>query len=238
MSVLPGFGGGLVAWAVGLLLLGGPAEPPPALPSSALPLELLGTMVNAAAPHESACLVHCTYPAQRDATVRPGQQACDLAVVREIRRGRIVIHNLLTDRPELMAFPEPRELLRTRSSPSPLVVTESTDGVTIDLTAEAVEHYLANLPELLSSAFAAPRIRDAKNGQEVIEGFELGQVKEAGLVDQLGLRNGDVILDLNGEALDGLPTVMRLFGQIQNMPQARMTVLRNGQKVNFTVNRK
>jgi general secretion pathway protein C len=110
--------------------------------------------------------------------------------------------------------------------------------VTVDLPAQSVEHYLANLPDLLNAASATPRYRDVANGQRVIEGFEIDRIKPGGIVEQMGLRNGDVILELNGEKLDSLVTVMRLFGQAQSMPQAKMTVLRNGQRLTFVFNRK
>ncbi len=36
----------------------------------------------------------------------------------------------------------------------------------------------------------------------------------------------------------GMATVMRLFGQIQNLPRVKVTVLRNGQKLTFVLTTK
>ncbi|MCK7510122.1 MAG: PDZ domain-containing protein [Desulfobacterales bacterium] len=44
----------------------------------------------------------------------------------------------------------------------------------------------------------------------MIDGFTVTQVKPSGAAERLGLRTGDVILDVNGQVLDGMPTVMRL----------------------------
>ena len=43
---------------------------------------------------------------------------------------------------------------------------------------------------------------------------------------------------MNGEPLDSLATVMRLLGRIANMSEAKLTVLREGQRLNFVYNRK
>jgi type II secretory pathway component PulC len=118
------------------------------------------------------------------------------------------------------------------------VLSRSSDVVTIELPEASVTHYLANLPELLGSARATPRYRHTGFGQQTIEGFEIDQIKTGGVVEQMGLKNGDVILDLNGQPLDSLASVIRLFGQAQGMTQSRLTILRNGQRMTFVLNRK
>jgi type II secretory pathway component PulC len=47
-----------------------------------------------------------------------------------------------------------------------------------------------------------------------------------------------VILEVNGETLDSLPTVLRLFGQVQSATQAKLTVLRGSQRMTFVFNTK
>ena len=65
----------------------------------------------------------------------------------------------------------------------------------------------------------------------VIDGFEIAQIKKASVAEQLGLQDGDVVLAVNGQPLDGLPTVMKVFGEFQAAPKATVTVLRKGQKM-------
>jgi len=100
----------------------------------------------------------------------------------------------------------------------------------------SVNHYLVNLPELMNSARATPRFHDAANGQRVMEGFEVGQIKEGSVVEKLGLKNGDVIFEVNGQALDSLATVVRLFSEAQSLPQATLGVLRGGRRMTFVFN--
>jgi type II secretory pathway component PulC len=250
MGVTMGFGGGVVAWALCLVTLGDPRQSPQTLPRTALPLALVGTIVNAAEPSGSLCVIRCTYPALRAHTFGPGENACNVAAIEEVRADAVVIRNLLTNRSELLSLQDARPSAAAPASadtkdaappspaPLPPVVRASSDVVTIEVPESSVTHYLANLPELLRSARASPRYRDAEFGRRVIDGFEIDQVKAAGVVEQMGLKNGDVVLDLNGQPLNSLEAAVRLLGEAQGMAQSRMTVLRNGQRMTFVLNRK
>jgi len=250
MGVTMGFGGSLAAWAFCLLAAGAARQSPQPLPRTALPLSLVGAIVDAAEPSNSVCLIRCAYPVQRVGTFGPGENACDVAEVQEVRADAVVIKNLLANRSELLSLQEAKAPATAPAptdakdsvpaSPAlpPPVVRRSSDVVTIELPEASVTHYLANLPRLLGSARATPRYRHTGFGQQTIEGFEIDQIKTGGVVEQMGLKNGDVILDLNGQPLDSLASVIRLFGQAQGMTQSRMTILRNGQRMTFVLNRK
>jgi type II secretory pathway component PulC len=250
MGMTMGSGGSFAAWALCLFALGAPRQAPQPLARTALPLTLVGVIVDAAEPSGSLCLIRCAYPARMVLTFGPGENACDVAEVQEVRADAVVIRNLLANRTELLslqdatpsttapATADAKDAARPSPAPLPPVVRASSDVVTIEVPEASVTHYLANLPELLRSARASPRYRDAEFGRRVIEGFEIDQIKAAGVVEQMGLKNGDVVLDLNGQPLDSLESVIRLFGQAQGMTQSRMTVLRNGQRMTFVLNRK
>jgi type II secretory pathway component PulC len=245
MDVTKGFGRGLAAWACGLLTLGAPQRPPEPLPRTALPLALVGVIVDANAPANSLCLIRCAYPVQRVRTLGPGQDACDIAEVQEVRADTVVIRNLLSNRSELLSLQDAKPSTSAQvpqdareAVPAPPVLRRSADVVTIDLPEASVTHYLANLPELLAAARATPRYRSTGFGQLSIDGFEIDQIKAGGGVEQMGVKNGDVILDLNGQPLDSLASAIRLFGQAHSMTQSRLTVVRNGQRMTFVLNRK
>ena len=226
-------------WGAGLILLGVLQTAARILPFSALPFDLIGIIVNEGVPSNSVCLIRCTYPSQKDDVFQPGQKAFDFAEIREILPDGVIIQNLVTNKPEYLTFQKNKPFVKHPPPlPTPRVMTKSSDTVTIDLPKDTVNHYLENLPDLLASAFAAPRYRKDKNGEGTIEGFEISRIKEGSIVGRMGLKDGDFILDVNGEPLDSLATVMRLFGQIQNMSRAKLTVLRSGQKLNFVFNKK
>ncbi len=215
------------------------------LSRTALPMALVGVMVDSTEPSRSACLVRCNQSPERKyaSALQVGETACDLAEIKEIRQDAVVLRNLATDRIELLQLPETgvsKGVLAAGEElpPAPIVVNEAPGLVSVDVPKASVDHYLVNLSELLSSAQAVPRFRDTANGQRVIEGFELTQVRAGSVVEQVGLKNGDVIVDVNGQTLDSLPTVLRLFGQAQTMGQANVTVLRGSRRMTFVFNTK
>jgi membrane-associated protease RseP (regulator of RpoE activity) len=260
MDAVAGFGGVFLASAVGVFALGVSQPPSPSpLPGSALPVTLVGVATDPAAGAKSACLVRCTDPEEKPIhrLLAIGQRACDVAEIIDILPETVVIRNLLTNRLELLTFPTAGQAglkacatgegigsaalegcpAATELPAAPRVLVKSPNLVTIDVPRESVEHYLANLPELLSSALATPRYRP-ENGQLLIEGFKIERIKEASVIEQLGLQNGDAVLEVNGEKLDGMGAVVRLLGQAPVMAQAVLIVLRNGQRMTFLVNMK
>jgi len=231
----------LAASAVALVAAGAPSRPAQApLPPSALPLQLTGILFDQAQPSRSACLIRCVAQPGRQGIFSIGDRACDAAEIREVRRDAVVVENLEAKRLERLTFPG---VMSPATLPPPAAepvadVAPPPEPLQIALPRETVQTAIANLPELLSSAFAVPRYRDVEGGQRVIDGFVVTQVKPSGAAERLGLRTGDVILDVNGQVLDGMPTVMRLFGQLQSAPQVTVTVLRDSRRMTVVFNTK
>jgi type II secretory pathway component PulC len=170
--------------------------------------------------------------------LRAGEIACDLAEIRQIRPDAVVIRNLQSDRLESLTLPEAPGVKAPRPAAEdatldPVVVEDARGVVSVDVPKAAVDQYLVNLTDLLASAQAVPRVRAAPGGRQVIDGFELRQVRPGSVIENVGLKDGDVIVEVNGESLDGLPTVLRLFSQAQAAGQARLTVLRGSQRMTF-----
>ena len=231
---MSGFVTALAASAVVLIAAGAPAPPSQApLPASALPLRLTGILFDREQPARSACLVRCVAQPGRQGIFFIGDRACDVAEIREVRQDAIVIENLEARTLERLAFTNVTPTAVAPPIPGEAVPDAAPlqEPVQVVLPTEAVQTAIANLPELLSSAFAVPRFREIEGGQRVIEGFAVTQVKPSGAAERLGLRTGDVILDVNGQILDGMPTVMRLFGELQATPQVTLTVLRDGRRM-------
>jgi membrane-associated protease RseP (regulator of RpoE activity) len=132
--------------------------------------------------------------------------------------------------------PFPNHLSSIPSAPQ--VTAISADRINVNISADVFDHYTKNLSEILDSAFATPHFRKEKDGKRSIEGFEISRIKEGGIADRMSLQNGDIILAVNGEAIDSLEKVMKLVSQVQNMPQAVMTILRGTQKIEITFTRK
>jgi len=172
--------------------------------------------------------------------LRAGEIACDLAEIRQIRPDAVVIRNLQSDRLESLTLPEAPGAKAPRPAAEdatldPVVVEDARGVISVEVPKAAVDQYLVNLTDLLASAQAVPRVRAAPGGRQVIDGFELRQVRPGSVVEKVGLKDGDVIVEVNGESLDGLPTVLRLFSQAQAAGQARLTVLRGSQRMTFVL---
>lgn len=238
MRFTTALGASLAVWTVGALAVGVPQQRSDTLPLSALPLKLTGVIVDQDAPAKSACLIRCGDPAGKRGLFFAGQNACGLAEIREIREDGVVLRNLQANRSEFLTFSgEKPPAVAPPPAPAPAVAS-SPDVVAVSLAKDTVDHYLNNLSELLDAASATPRYREMPNGQRAIDGYEIGRMREGSVVGQVGLRNGDVVLDVNGQPLDSLATVLGLVGQIQTMPQATVTVLRNGQRMTFVIKMK
>jgi len=216
-------------------------------PASALPIELLGVMVDAGTPSQSTCLIRCTGPAGQGGTaiLGAGQHACALAEIKAIGQDAVVVRNLLTGRLERLVLPRDREASAARAEPSspaepvpPTIVQASSSQVTVEVPKASVAQYLANLPELLNSTVATPRYRDAGGVHRSIDGFTLSQIRDGSVADRVGLENGDTIVALNGEKLDSLDIVLRILGQAQNVAQVTLAVERNGELMRFVIRTK
>ena len=176
----------------------------------------------------------------RSLTERIARVAEATRAIREILSDAVVVENLEAKRLERLTFPgaTPASVTPPPAAESVVEAEPAPEPVQVAVPREAVQAAIANLPELLSSAFAVPRYREIEGGQRVIDGFTVTQVKPSGAAERLGLRSGDIILDVNGQVLDGMPTVMRLFSQLQATPQVTVTVLRDGRRMNVVFNTK
>jgi len=229
---------GFAAWAIGA---GAAVAQQAAPPSTALPLELVGVMIAAADPARSTCLLRCATPPdpRRTVIVSAGDTACAVAEVREITKDAVVLRDLATGRIERLplsqaAAPAPVDRPDdTEPTQEPRVTAAAPGRVTVELPKAAIDRYLANLPDLLSSALALPHASGSG-----IDGFQLSQVRDGGVAARVGLKNGDLITAINGEALDSVATALRLFSQAPTMTQATLSVMRDGQPLTVVIHTK
>lgn len=225
--------------------------PSDTLPESALPLRLVGVAIDASAPARSAGLIQCGLPGEKRAArfVAVGGQACDVAEVREVREQGVVIRNLATNRLERLRLPpagrtttppaHPAEAVVEDTErdeiPPPVVLPGSPDVVMVELRRELLQRYLSNLPEVLSAALATPHYTTGASGATSIDGYQVSQIRAGGIVEQLGLQDGDVLAEFDGRKLDSLGAVTGLFAQVPSMSGGRLVVYRQGARITFVI---
>lgn len=229
-------------WLINMLALTLSFQATP-LPPSTLPIALLSVAFDDKVPSRSMCMVACPRAGEAAAETMllgPGEVACSLAEIKDIRQGGVVVRNRLTNREELLTLASAEgggtaapAVMGAPLAPPVLGTSPDSDEVTVSLPKASVDHYLFNLNDLLASALATPHVLDDGRGARVIDGFEIGEIRSGSVVEQLGLKNGDVILSVNGEALNDLAAIVRLAAQAQSMPEVRMSVRRQGRMMTF-----
>ena len=78
---------------------------------------------------------------------------------------------------------------------------------------------LMQRPDFLSQALIVPNAGG---------GFRVGQVQAGSLYERLGLRVGDVIRSVNGQPINNMEEVMRLYQQFGSASEVNVEVLRGG----------
>lgn len=86
------------------------------------------------------------------------------------------------------------------------------------LDRQAVKQLLQR-PDFLSQALIVPNAGG---------GFRVGQVQAGSLYERLGLRVGDVIRSVNGQPINNMEEVMRLYQQFGSASEVNVEVLRGG----------
>lgn len=85
------------------------------------------------------------------------------------------------------------------------------------------------LPAELRLAQLQPRITNGKT-----DGFIIRRLKRASILNKLGLKRGDVILNINDITLDGPESGLQVFQQLREARQIDLAVERKGKAMTFT----
>ena len=90
-----------------------------------------------------------------------------------------------------------------------------------------VDQQLANLNALLNDARVIPIEQDGKPW------FIFDFVREGSIYEKLGLKNKDVIVQINGFTVDNLPKALKLFEALQLEEKITLRIKREGQITDF-----
>ena len=124
--------------------------------------------------------------------------------------------------------------VNTNVSPDELARTavRRTGNNQYDIDKNAIESVLANPTALREQApTVAPYYRDGKAA-----GFRLNGVRAGSMFSTLGIRNGDVIQSVNGQAMDSPQRAMELYQGLRTAGTIEMVVERGGRQQTITYN--
>lgn len=93
----------------------------------------------------------------------------------------------------------------------------------ISISREEVNRNLADLKSIMSQAVVRPFLKEG-----VQEGFIISNIVPGSLYERLGLQNGDVVVDVNGQTLSGADDLMNLVQVMQSGGSISVSLIRNG----------
>jgi general secretion pathway protein C len=102
---------------------------------------------------------------------------------------------------------------------------ELTQGANV-LDQRKVQQALSNPEQVLSDARLYPNMKNGKH-----EGFRVLEVKRGGLYEELGLKNRDVLLNINGLNLTSPQAAMQAMSALKGMNTVNLDIIRSGKKM-------
>jgi type II secretion system protein C len=201
-----------------------PAPPPPPPIEVTGKLKLLGTAIGDGT-RPSAAIEHLSDHSQKLYFL---QETIDgfgqLAVVTKegitIRQGNREGFLPLAD-----TSPQPMPI-----SAKPAPVKPSAHPAMIDR--RQLKQSLSDVSKLLTEARAMPYYDLTNNGK--LEGWQLIEIKPKSILDQLGIQQRDVMLQINGTPVVDPSTMLRLLQDVQHERVVKVDLIRGGERQTFT----
>jgi S1-C subfamily serine protease len=94
----------------------------------------------------------------------------------------------------------------------------------VEIPKEQADYFRGHIPEFLGSARSSLRFDE---GGAMI-GFQILDVEPGGPVGRLGIRDGDVILGVNGVRLDGMAKLLALYPSLASLASVDVMLQRAG----------
>jgi general secretion pathway protein C len=96
------------------------------------------------------------------------------------------------------------------------------------LDSRKVQQSLENPEKILTDARLLPNIHDGKH-----EGFTISEVVPGGMYHSLGLRNGDILLRINGLEISNPEVAIKAMSALQGMNSVNLDIIRNGKNMSM-----
>ena len=195
-----------------------PVDAPPVL--TQLPLQLVGTIVHVNLMRSVATI---NVKSKNDQMAfRVSQTIPDnLATVEKIERNKVIFRNRANQRLEYIEIKEDSKFnFGQASAPTgvqagPVLQTSPTD---FSISGADVKKATSDLPSLLQQARAVP----------VPGGFRIEEIMPNSIYEKLGMKPGDIIRGVNGEAVDNPAKAMELYNALRTSNSIKIDIERNG----------
>lgn len=205
---------------------GGPAR------ESALPLGLVGTIVHAN-PGKSVATLEFKNSADKIIPYIPNDEIEGMATLLKVERKRIYVRNLSSGIIEYIEIKDESGFSFSKKSNSAKqdgpIMTEGEN--VFGITRTDLESQMANLPDLLTQARGVPNIVGGR-----IDGFKITEIVPNSLFAKLGVKDGDVLKEVDGEKLDSPAKAMELYNTLRTKNKINISGDRNGKPFTMTYN--
>jgi general secretion pathway protein C len=89
---------------------------------------------------------------------------------------------------------------------------------------QALNAALNNIGQAMTDARLLPSVKDGK-----VEGFRVSEVKPAGIFGMVGIKNGDILLSINGFKIDSPEKAIQALASLKGQTNIKLDMLRDGQ---------
>jgi len=218
-----------------------PPPPPPEVPATPLPLKLVGIMAGKRAQAPRFAIIESMGSQPGQAVYQVGDSVQQVFIV-DILPGCVVLdrggeqQKLCFER-DAGTAPAPGAAPRVAAAPAPAPQPSDAGGpdiVRVDpgtwqIRREKLLENFANVGSLSSQATVTPYF---DQGQQL--GFRLSQIRAGGVLQQMGLQEGDVLQQVNGLNIHTPQEALQAYQQLQTESTVRLSILRNNSPTTLT----
>ncbi len=161
-----------------------------------------------------------------------GDELIGGGVIEEISRNKVIIRNRdksLTTLVLSQDAPTPKTINTSRNSNTPdSDIKQIADDHWV-VPRDTAEKTRSNLAVEMRLAQLQPRITDGQT-----DGFMIRRLRRNSILNKLGLKRGDVIMQVNNMTLDSPETALQIFQQLREARQISVGIERKGATQTFT----
>ena len=222
-----------------------PPPPPPEVPATPLPLKLVGIMAGRHAQGPRYAIIESLGSPPGQALYQVGDSVQQVFIV-DILPTCVVLERgggqqKLCFEKDAGTAPTPGATPRAAAVPAPVPPPTSpgrdagdADIVRVDpgtwqVKREKLLENFANVGSLSSQATVTPYFVE---GQQL--GFRLSQIRAGGVLQQIGLQEGDVLQKVNGLDIHTPQEALQAYQQLQTESTVRLSILRNNSPTTLT----
>jgi general secretion pathway protein C len=220
-----------------------PAPPPPEVPATPLPLKLVGIMAGRQAQAPRFAIIESLGSPPGQAIYQVGDSVQQVFIVDILPRCVVLDRGgeqqKLCFEKDAGTAPVPGAAPRAAVAPVPPPAPRPGDASGADIVRvdpgtwqvrrEKLLENFANVGSLSSQATVTPYF---VQGQQL--GFRLSQIRAGGVLQQMGLQEGDVLQKVNGLDIHTPQEALQAYQQLQTESTVRLSILRNNSPTTLT----